>query len=133
MDKALLLKWLLRADLLYRERLDPAELQEMAELWLETLPRLSSQELEAGFKRWLATERFFPRPAEIKQAADTAMAEIRREEARSAPKALPVGHRTPEEIQHFREMSRGLRERIAGNRSPTQRKDDYQPASFELQ
>ena len=69
MDKANILKWLLRADLLYREKLEAAELEELSHLWSEALQGVRTEYIEQAFRCWFAEGKFFPRPADINAKA----------------------------------------------------------------
>lgn len=65
--RGIVLKWLLRADLLFRQKLDPAELEELTDLWTDTLEskNITGEDLEEAMRIFMGEKNFFPKPAEI--------------------------------------------------------------------
>ena len=112
----MVLEALVKADLIFQSRLSAAELSEMAELWGEALRGMDESEFLAGMRKWFKVGKFFPKPAQIIEAAAIASDEDRRERAANI-KALPQPtERTPEQIAHFQAKCRELQDRLSGRK-----------------
>jgi len=62
----------------------------MANLWADSLKGCAPTDVEAGFKRWFATSKFFPKPAEIAEAGAEAIKQAKHDERMKAQRlALP--------------------------------------------
>lgn len=88
----------------------------MAYLWLEALQMHAPTEIEAGFRRWFATSKFFPKPAEIAEAGALAVKQAAHEaqlaKMRAAP-ALPQGI-DPEQAERNRKGFAAISAMLAG-------------------
>jgi hypothetical protein len=94
--REIILKWLLRSDLLYRQKLDPAELEELTDLWNDALEskNLTEEDFEEAMRIFMGENTFFPKPAEIIKLVYSGRCRQVREER--AARALPGGCRLPE-------------------------------------
>lgn len=112
----MILEALVKADLVFQSRLSAAELSELSEIWGEALRGMDESEFHAGMSKWVKIGQFFPKPAQIIEAAAIASEEDRRERMASI-KALPQPtERTPEQIAHFQAKCRELQDRLSGRK-----------------
>ena len=65
MNREEMMKWIVRADLFFREKMGPQQIEAMTDMWVDALSNCSRQEIEEGFLEWFKKGKYFPRAVDI--------------------------------------------------------------------